>query len=75
MEIKRNQNTNAINFEYLFVGTVFRYSDDNTLFMRIKNIKVDDYVINAIDLEDGESICFSDCDTVTVIGGEFVTNV
>lgn len=75
MKIKRQ---NATNFEYLSEGTVFRYleiEEDNSLYMRIKDIEVNDnYIINAIALEDGEPMCFADCATVIVINGEFVTN-
>ena len=50
--------------------------------MRIENIEVKDVydttcytnIINAIDLENGDAMCFSDCATVMVIDGEFVTN-
>ena len=80
MKIKRHININATTFEYLSVGTVFRYLDkeDNSLYMKIKDVEIkDDYwsgIINAIDLNDGESMCFLDCATVVVVDGEFVTN-
>ena len=76
MKIKRHTNINATNFEYLSVGTVFKYVEikDDTLYMRIKDIEVgDNCIINAIALDDGESMCFADCATVVVIDGEFVT--
>jgi hypothetical protein len=80
MKIKRHTNINATNFEYLSVGTVFRYLDDaedNSLYMRIKDVKIEDgynNIINAIDLENGDAMCFSDCNTVVVVDGEFVIN-
>jgi hypothetical protein len=81
MKIKRN-NINKTKFENISVGTVFRYLDDaedNSLYMRIKDVKVkveDDYndTINAIALDDGEAVCFLDFNTVVVVDGEFVTN-
>jgi hypothetical protein len=84
MKIKRHTNINATNFEYLSVGTVFQYLDgkDDTLYMKIQNIVTNHdcdtmcyvNIINAIDLNNGKAMCFSDCDTVFVIDGEFVTN-
>lgn len=80
MKIKRNVNTNATNFEYLSEGTVFKTLDgrDNSLYMKIKEIEIqndfNNYIVtNAIDLGDGESMCFNDCDSVIVVDGEFVT--
>ena len=81
MKIKRHTNINATNFEYLSVGTVFRYLDteDADLYMKIRDIKVKDSdyfscTINAITLDSGKPMCFLDCSTVVVVDGEFVTN-
>ena len=80
MNIKRNQNTNATNFEYLSVGTVFKDADsdsdsdsDSDLYMRIVDIGTyDGCTINAIALESGEATYFADCESVVVIDGKFV---
>ena len=87
MKIKRHKNINATNFEYLSVGTVFQYlgkqDDTDTLYMKIQNIVINhdcgsysyENIINAIDLNNGEAMCFLECDTVVVVDGEFVTNM
>lgn len=77
MKIKRNTNTNATNFKYISVGTVFKNLDanfDTDLYMRIVNIEDYDSVINAIALDSGEATYFSDDESVIVIDGEFVTH-
>lgn len=82
MKIIRYANINATNFEYLSVGTVFKINgEDDSLYMKIKDIKAPqdtmyyNNIINAIALDNGEAMGFLDCATVTVVDGEFVTNM
>lgn len=82
MKIKRHANINATNFGYLSVGTVFKsLNGEDSLYMKIKDIKAPqdtmyyDDTINAIALDNGEAMGFLDCATVTVVDGEFVTNM
>ena len=75
MKIKRNTNTNAINFERLSIGDIFKDIDTDYLYMRIVNIETyDNCIINTIALESGEATYFADGEFVVVIDGELVTH-
>lgn len=65
MKIIKNKKIDYINFEDLETGEVFTV-DNETYYLKIEEIKMshENCYINAIALDDGESTCFYNHDTI-----------